>query len=76
MRIPEPEDAAKSQLQFYHASYQDFLLDPNCSGKFAICEPKAMVEILHLFLYWYDVDVAHFHIHDGKPDPGEIFHEK
>jgi hypothetical protein len=73
MGIPEPEDAAKSQIQFYHASFQDFLLDPNRSGKFAICEQKALVDILHLLIYWYDVDTAHLHTYDGKPDSGELF---
>jgi hypothetical protein len=75
MAIPEPEDAAKFQLQFYHASFQDFLLDPNRSGKYAICKQKALVEILHFLTYWYDVDAGHFHTHDGKADSGEIFDE-
>jgi hypothetical protein len=74
MRIPEPEDAAKSQLQFYHASFQDFLLDPNRSGKFAICQKKAMMDVLHSLVYWYDVDAAHFHTHASKPNSGEFFH--
>jgi hypothetical protein len=75
MIVPEPEDAAKSHLQFYHASFQDFLLDPNRSGKFAICKQKALVDILHLLIYWYDIDATHLHAHDGKPDLGDIFDE-
>jgi hypothetical protein len=73
MCIPDPEDAATSQLQFYHASFPDFLLNPNCSGKFAICKQKALVDILHLLIYWYDVDAVHFHTHDSKPDSWRNF---
>jgi hypothetical protein len=67
MSIPDPENAAGSSLRFYHASFQDFLLDPNRSGKFVICKQKTLVDILHLVIYWHDVDAAHFHTHDGKP---------
>jgi hypothetical protein len=75
IRIPEPEEAAESHLQFYQASFRDFLLDSNRSGKYTICERKVLVDILRLLIYWYDVDGAHFHTHDGKPDSGEIFLE-
>jgi hypothetical protein len=73
MRIPEPEDAAESELEFYHASFQDFLLDPNRSGKYVIGEHRALVDILQLFIYWFEVDATYFHTNDGKPDFGEIF---
>jgi hypothetical protein len=75
MAIPEPEEAAESHLQFYHASFQDFLLDSNRSGKFAICEREALVNTLRLLIYWCDIDAAHFHTNDGKSDSGEVFHE-
>jgi hypothetical protein len=67
MAIPESEDAGRSQVQFYHASFQDFLLDPKRSGKFAICEKKALVDFLHSLIYWLDVDMKHFYTRDGKP---------
>jgi hypothetical protein len=65
LRIPEPEDAAEFQLQFYHTSFQDFLLDPNRSGKFVSSEYTALVETLQLFIYWYEIDAINFHTHDG-----------
>jgi hypothetical protein len=69
--IPEPEDADKSQIRFYHASFQDFLLDPNRSGKFCISEQDALAVILPLCVYWCDVDITHFHRGDGKSDLNE-----
>ncbi|XP_006461549.1 hypothetical protein AGABI2DRAFT_178660 [Agaricus bisporus var. bisporus H97] len=60
MRVPEPGDAAKSQLRFYHASFQDFLLDSNRSGKFVIGEYKAQVIFLQSWIFWCEVDVTHF----------------
>jgi hypothetical protein len=66
MSILEPEDAAGSQLQFHHASFQDFLLNPNRSGKFVMGEQKVLEDILPLALYWYEVDLALFHTHGGK----------
>ncbi|XP_006459710.1 hypothetical protein AGABI2DRAFT_116669 [Agaricus bisporus var. bisporus H97] len=64
MKVPEPRDATKTQLQFYHASFQDFLLDPNRSGRFVIGEYKAQVIILQSWIYWMDVDATHFHTLD------------
>ncbi|XP_006461556.1 hypothetical protein AGABI2DRAFT_118433 [Agaricus bisporus var. bisporus H97] len=61
MSIPEPEDAAISQLQFHHTSFQDFLLDPNRSGKFVIRKHEALLDIVQSGIYWYEVDVIHFH---------------
>jgi hypothetical protein len=66
MSIPEPEDAARSQMQFHHTSFQDFLLNPNRSGKFIIGEQKVLEDILPSALYWYEVDLALFHTHGGK----------
>jgi hypothetical protein len=68
MWIPDPEDAARSQLQFHHASFQDFLLDPNRSGKFATVQHRALMNILLSGIYWYVIDVMHFHTNDGKQE--------
>jgi hypothetical protein len=72
MGIPEPDDAAESQLTFYHASFQDFLLDPNRAGKFAISAQEALEAIVHLCIYWSDVDATHSRARDGKLDRQEI----
>jgi hypothetical protein len=47
MSIPELQDAAKSQLRFYHLSFRDFILDPNRSGRFSITEQEALKDIVH-----------------------------
>ncbi|KAF7770819.1 hypothetical protein Agabi119p4_6793 [Agaricus bisporus var. burnettii] len=64
MSVPEPGDAAKSQLHFYHASFQDFLLDPHCSGRFVIGEYEAQATFLQSFIYWSEVYFTHFHACD------------
>jgi hypothetical protein len=66
--VPDPEDADKSQLRFYHASFQDFLINPNRSGKFCISEQDAVADIVPLCVHWYEVDTALFHTGDGKLD--------
>ncbi|XP_006461553.1 hypothetical protein AGABI2DRAFT_118431 [Agaricus bisporus var. bisporus H97] len=65
MSVPEPGDAAETRLHFYHASFQDFLLDPNRSGRFLIGEYKAQVIFLQSLIYWLEVDATHFHTLDG-----------
>ncbi|EKM81453.1 hypothetical protein AGABI1DRAFT_125839 [Agaricus bisporus var. burnettii JB137-S8] len=65
MSVPEPGDAAQTQLRFYHASFQDFLLDPHRSGRFVIGEYKAQVIFLQSWIYWLNVDATHFHTLDG-----------
>jgi hypothetical protein len=75
MSIPETEDGARSQLQFHHASFQDFLLDPNRSGKFVLSMQTALVDIIKSGIFWYEIDVTHFHTNDGKPGPRSIFCE-
>jgi hypothetical protein len=72
MSIPEPDGAANAQLQFYHVSFQDFLLDPSRSGDFFIGEQEALGDIVQSSIYWCQVDVTHFHTDDGKPDLGEF----
>jgi hypothetical protein len=66
MSIPEPKDAIVSQLQFHHTSFQDFLFNPNRSGKFVMGEQKVLEDILPLAFYWYEIDLALFHTHSGK----------
>jgi hypothetical protein len=66
MWIPDLEDAAQFQLRFYHASFQDFLLDPNRSGKFSIDPQTALVDIIMSSIYWCDIYAMHFHTNDGK----------
>ncbi|EKM81463.1 hypothetical protein AGABI1DRAFT_105043 [Agaricus bisporus var. burnettii JB137-S8] len=73
--VPEPGDAAGTQLQFYHASFQDFLLDPHRSDKFVIGEYKALVIFLQLFIYWSEVDFTHFHACDGWNIDAEHKHD-
>jgi hypothetical protein len=73
--IPDPDDADKSQLRFYHASFQDFLINPNRSGKFCISEQDAVAVIVPLCVHWYEVDTTLFHTHDGKLNLKEVFSE-
>jgi hypothetical protein len=46
MGIPATENAAKSPLRFYHASFPDFLLNPNRSGKLVIDKQEALEDIV------------------------------
>lgn len=64
--IPEPSDASRSQLQFYHASFRDFLLDMNRSGPFALEKQRALVDNVKLAFFWYDVDTTRYHGSDGE----------
>uniref|UniRef100_A0AAD5VFV3 Nephrocystin 3-like N-terminal domain-containing protein n=1 Tax=Leucocoprinus birnbaumii TaxID=56174 RepID=A0AAD5VFV3_9AGAR len=59
--IPTPKDAFTTPLQFYHASFQDFLLDPQHSGKFFISKQKALVAVLKSILFWNESDSVRFH---------------
>jgi hypothetical protein len=73
MDIPELEDADKSQLEFHHASFQGFLLDPIRSRKFASDIKKGLVDIIELGIYWCELDVTLFHSKDGKHDLNKSF---
>jgi hypothetical protein len=66
MWIPDPEDAINSQLQFHHASFQDFLLDPLRASKFTIDMKKAYFDSMKSAIHWYGIDVTRFHINDGR----------
>jgi hypothetical protein len=76
MAIPEPDDAAECQLRFYHASFPDFLLDPNRSGNFFIGKQDAVADIVQSGVYWCEVDATHFHTRDGKPDSKEVLYDR
>ncbi|KXN92563.1 hypothetical protein AN958_06860 [Leucoagaricus sp. SymC.cos] len=65
INIPEPEDAGKSPLRFFHASFQDFLVDPNRSGVYHIAQTKAMAEVIKSTLFWHKFDSVHFHSAQG-----------
>jgi hypothetical protein len=75
MSIPEGKEADKKQLQFYHASFHDFLFDPNRSNKFAIDEQDALLDVIQMGIHWYEVDVTHFHSNGGKLDPTEALRQ-
>ncbi|KAJ3555513.1 hypothetical protein NP233_g12193 [Leucocoprinus birnbaumii] len=64
--IPTPDDALATPLQIYHASFQDFLLDPQRSGKFFISKQKARVEVLKSILFWHESDSVQFHVADSR----------
>lgn len=63
--VPSPGKAGTSPLRFYHASFQDFLVDSTRSGRFFIGEQQALVDITKSLLFWHEVDAGHFHTTDG-----------
>ncbi|KAF9444096.1 hypothetical protein P691DRAFT_736993 [Macrolepiota fuliginosa MF-IS2] len=63
--VPVPEEASKAPLRLHHASFQDFLSDPNRSGRFVVERGKALFDIAKSCLFWHDIDVMHFHADDG-----------
>ncbi|KXN89317.1 hypothetical protein AN958_05815 [Leucoagaricus sp. SymC.cos] len=63
INIPEPEDAGKSPLRFFHTSFRDFLTDSNRSGRYHIGETKAITEVIKSMLFWCEIDATHFHSH-------------
>lgn len=64
--VPTPEEASERCLRFYHTSFQDFLLDANRSGRFAIEKERAWVDVARSCLFWCKIDVALFHTTDGE----------
>ncbi|KAF9442991.1 hypothetical protein P691DRAFT_680450 [Macrolepiota fuliginosa MF-IS2] len=67
--VPPPEDASEVPLRFHHASFQDFLLDHNRSGRFFIEEQKALVDITKSAFFWNTIDIKCFHANDRwNPD--------
>ncbi|KXN89316.1 hypothetical protein AN958_05814 [Leucoagaricus sp. SymC.cos] len=65
INIPEPEDADKSPLRFFHASFQDFLADTNRSRVYHIARTKAIAEVIKSTLFWNEFDSVHFHSAQG-----------
>ncbi|KAF5357011.1 hypothetical protein D9756_006533 [Leucocoprinus leucothites] len=63
--IPAPKDAGETPLEFYHTSFEDFLLDHQRSGKFYISRQKALVEVIKSILFWHEFDSVHFHATPG-----------
>ncbi|KAF9445000.1 hypothetical protein P691DRAFT_806342 [Macrolepiota fuliginosa MF-IS2] len=72
--VPAPEDASKTLLRFHHASFQDFLKDPNRSGRFVADVRKASVDAAKLGLFWHSIDTTRFHTNDGWHFDGEHRH--
>ena len=71
--VPSPEVASNRPLRFFHASFEDFLRDPNRSDRFAISWEEFSLDHAKLCLSWYKTDLALFHMTDGgykitKPD--------
>ncbi len=60
IRVPSPEDAFHTTLQFYHTSFHDYLYDPVRSGKFAIANRDVSTEVVQSCIFWYKVDMASF----------------
>ncbi|KAJ3573788.1 hypothetical protein NP233_g2210 [Leucocoprinus birnbaumii] len=59
--VPPPKEAASTPIRFYHASFQDFLVDGGRSEQFAIKREEALADITRTLLYWNEVDGRHFH---------------
>ncbi|KAJ3575543.1 hypothetical protein NP233_g1023 [Leucocoprinus birnbaumii] len=68
INFPPPEKAATTPLRFYHASFQDYLVDANRSGRFAVKKKRALVDITKTLFHWHEVDATHFHTQDGPWD--------
>ncbi|KAJ3567722.1 hypothetical protein NP233_g6177 [Leucocoprinus birnbaumii] len=66
--VPLPENAASTPLRFYHASFQDYLVDPKRSGRFAVKEKQAFIDITKSLFHWDQVDATHFHTEDGPEE--------
>jgi hypothetical protein len=50
MQIPDPIDGHKAKISFLHASFGDFLRDPNRSQQFHIAEEEATANMCFFFL--------------------------
>lgn len=54
--IPPPEDASEGRLRFYHASFEEYLLNGTRSGKFAVDLNQVRAEMADLCPFTYSVD--------------------
>ncbi|KAF5357764.1 hypothetical protein D9756_001320 [Leucocoprinus leucothites] len=78
--VPSPEKAGNTPIRFYHASFQDFLIDASRSEKFAIDKKQALVDVTKSLFFWHGIDAERFHTtdtkvwihreHDHEPLPG------
>jgi hypothetical protein len=53
--IPSPQDATKTRIQMYHASFKDFLTSPARSGRFFISKQEALAAFSMSALFWCDI---------------------
>ncbi|KAJ3560679.1 hypothetical protein NP233_g10678 [Leucocoprinus birnbaumii] len=67
--VPLPKNAAITPLRFYHASFQDYLIDANRSGRFAVEEKRALIDITKSLFHWHELDAARFHPQAGPRYP-------
>ncbi|KAF5351164.1 hypothetical protein D9756_008242 [Leucocoprinus leucothites] len=65
IRVSTPEDARRMPVQFYHASFQDFLHDPGRSRKFVISRNFAFEDVAIQYLDWYQIDRTRIRSMDG-----------
>ncbi|KAJ3567803.1 hypothetical protein NP233_g6123 [Leucocoprinus birnbaumii] len=57
-----------SALRKLHSVIADYLVDANRSGRFAVEEKRALVDITKSLFHCHEVDAAHFHTQDGPWD--------
>lgn len=60
IEVPVSKEASKTQMRFYHASFQDFLLDASRSGEYAVDKQAAMVDIAESCQRSHETDVTRF----------------
>lgn len=53
LRVPEPRQADMKSIEFYHASFGDFLKDPNRSNIFALDQANIYSNLQDHALCWY-----------------------
>ncbi|EKM78364.1 hypothetical protein AGABI1DRAFT_107565 [Agaricus bisporus var. burnettii JB137-S8] len=53
LRIGSPSDAFDDPIEFYHASFGDFLLDPVRSGEFCLDEAAVHYDVAFTALRWH-----------------------
>ncbi|KAJ3569474.1 hypothetical protein NP233_g5025 [Leucocoprinus birnbaumii] len=58
IEVPSAQDAAQKQLRFFHASFHDFLLDSNRSGKFSLNPEETFATEMGTHLMWHQSDIS------------------
>ncbi|KAF5355193.1 hypothetical protein D9756_005677 [Leucocoprinus leucothites] len=62
LKVSSSENAAHEQLEFYHASFHDFLLEPSRSGVFTLKRQEMFAVELKTYMLWHQSDhSAHYH---------------